>query len=62
MTDRLPPYDPRTEGALAPSRFGLLSSQLGLALYLLLSNHWVQMCLSSEEKARIAGGDRYHNT
>lgn len=62
MTDRLPPYDSRTEVALAASRFGLLSSQLGVALYLLLPNHWVQKCLSSEEKARIVEGDRIHNT
>jgi SAM-dependent methyltransferase len=62
MTDRVPPNNSRTEVALATSRFGLMSSKLGIALYLMLPNHWVQMCLSSEEKARIDEGDRYHNT
>ena len=47
---------------MAPSRFGLLSSRFGVALYLMLPNHWVQKCLSSEEKARIDEADRYQNT
>ena len=62
MTDRLPPSERRADVALTTSRFGLLSSQLGVALYLILPNHWVQRCLSSQEKARIDEGDWYHNT
>ena len=41
---------------------GLLSSRAGLFLYLVLPNHWVWALLSSEERARVKAGDRYHNT
>lgn len=40
----------------------MLTSRIGIALYLLLPNHWVRRRLSADERASIDEGDRYHNT
>ena len=40
----------------------LLSSRVGLLLYLVLPNHWVWHLLSRAERARILEGNRRHNT
>ena len=41
---------------------GLLSTRVGVCLYLLLPNHWVQRLLTERERARIDEGNRLHNT
>jgi len=41
---------------------GLLSSRLGIAVFLLCPNRWVWAWLSPEERALIEVGNRHHNT
>ncbi len=52
----------RANGNKGHLRFGLLSSRLGIALFLLLPNRWCWACLSSEERSRIDAGNEYWNT
>lgn len=43
-------------------KVALLSSRLGIALYLLLPNRLVWSCLSREDQVRVHQGDVYQNT